>query len=77
MDTKDNKPEDKGSKPALTTSSSLDKPLLDEKTVEKAVDIDTSHLTLDDSAAKNGTSLEKENRLSMKLFTIKLKKAFL
>ncbi|MCK5360873.1 MAG: hypothetical protein KAJ95_09625, partial [Gammaproteobacteria bacterium] len=64
VDTKDNKPEDKGSKPALTTSSSLDKPLLDENTVEKSADIDTSHLTLNDSVAKAGTSLEEERDVS-------------
>ena len=63
-DTKDNKPEDKDSKPGLTTSSSLDKPLFDEKTVKKTADIDTSHLTLDNSTAKTGASLEKERDVS-------------
>jgi hypothetical protein len=59
-DNKDNRPEDKGSEPALTTSSSLDKPLLDEKPVEEVADIDTSHLTIDDNTAQAGGSLEKE-----------------
>ena len=63
-DNKDNKPEDKGSKPALTTSSSLDKPLLDEKPVEEAAGIDTSHLSLDDNTAQAGGSLEKERKES-------------
>jgi hypothetical protein len=60
-DKKDNNPEDKGSNPALTTSSSLDKPLLDEKLEEKAADIDTSHLTIDDNAAQAGGGLENEH----------------
>jgi len=59
-DKKDIKPEDTDSKPALTTSSSLDKPLLDEKSVEKVADIDTSHLTIDDNTAQAGGSLEHE-----------------
>ena len=60
-DKKDNNPEDKGSNPALSTSSSLDKPLLDEKPDEKAADIDTSHLTIDDNAAQAGGALENEH----------------
>jgi hypothetical protein len=60
---KDKQAEDKDSKPVFTTSSSLDKPLLDEKPTEKTADIDTSHLTIDDSTSSAGT-LESEREES-------------
>ena len=60
-DNKDDIPGKKDTKPGLTTSNSLDKPLLDEETAEKAADIDTSHLTLDDSPTQAGDSLEQES----------------
>jgi uncharacterized protein YdcH (DUF465 family) len=41
-DKKDNTPKDTGSKPVLTTSSSLDKPLLDEKPLEEVADTSSS-----------------------------------
>ncbi|MEA1888970.1 MAG: hypothetical protein U9N50_04215 [Pseudomonadota bacterium] len=63
IDKKDNAPSEKSAKSELTTSSSIDKPLLDEDPPEKAADIDTSHLTLDESSGQPGSTLEKEQEV--------------
>ena len=54
----DNKIPDQGTKRPLSTSSSLDKPLLDENTIEESTDIDISHLTVEEIAAQAGNALE-------------------
>ncbi len=59
-DKKDNTPSEENAKSELTTSNSHEKPLLDEKPLEENVDIDTSHLTLDESPGQSGTTLESE-----------------
>ena len=49
-DKKDKKTPGNGTKPAISTSSSLDKPLLDEDTAEIHPEIDTSHLSLEEDS---------------------------
>ena len=49
-DKKDKKTPDNGTTPAISTSSSLDKPLLDEDTAEIHPEIDTSHLSLEEDS---------------------------
>ncbi len=56
-DKKDNTPS-KGSKfPELTTSDSAEKPLSDEKPSEEIVEIDTSHLSIEDTTEKTSHPL--------------------
>ena len=58
----DKKIPDQGTKRPLSTSSSLDKPLLDENTVEESTDIDISHLSVDEIAAQAGSALENDRK---------------
>jgi len=62
-DKKDKIPSKESAKSKLTTSNSREKPLLDEKPAEETVDIDTSHLTLDESSGQSGSTLESEQEL--------------
>ena len=62
-DKKDNPPSKETAKSELTTSDSLEKPLLDEKLLEETADIDTSHLTIDESAGQPGSALENEQEI--------------
>ena len=57
-DKKDKKSPGNGTKPAISTSSSLDEPLIDKNSTENNADIDTSHLSIEDTAAETGSSLE-------------------
>ena len=60
-DKNDNKSRDNGKKPVISTSNSLDESLLDKNSTEKSADIDTSHLSLEDTTAqKTGSSLESD-----------------
>ncbi|MFW2441134.1 MAG: hypothetical protein ACN4GR_17385 [Arenicellales bacterium] len=62
-DKKDNPPSEETAKSELTSSGSLTKPLLDEQSSEETADIDTSHLTLDESADQPTGVLESERDL--------------
>lgn len=55
-----NKTRDNGKKPVNSTSNSLDESLLDKNSTEKSADIDTSHLSLEDTTAQTGRSLESD-----------------
>jgi hypothetical protein len=57
-DKKDDKSPVNGKKAAISTSSSLDEPLLDENSTEINADIDTSHLSLEETTAETASSLE-------------------
>ncbi len=57
---KDNTPSGDSEKPGLTTSTSNEKSLLGEEPDVTATDIDTSHLTLDESPTKSSGALEPE-----------------
>jgi hypothetical protein len=49
-----------GTRSPMSTSSSLENPLLDKNTVEESASIDTSHLTVDDITAQAGSALESD-----------------
>ena len=57
-DKKDDKSPVNGKKAAISTSSSLDEPLLDENSTDINADIDTSHLSLEETTAETASSLE-------------------
>ena len=57
VDEKDNNNSEESREPAITKSSSLDKPLADDSP-QPVADIDTSHLTLEESTTPAGNSLE-------------------
>ena len=61
-DKKDNKSRDNGKKPVISTSNSLDESLLDKNSTEKNADIDTSHLSLEDTTAQTGRSLQSDTK---------------
>ncbi len=62
-DKKDKAPSKESKNSELTTSNSHEKPLLDEKPLKEPADIDTSHLTLDESSGQPGGTLESEREL--------------
>lgn len=61
----DKTPSKKDAKPGPTTSTSSEKPLLGEEPEVEAADIDTSHLSLDESPEKSSGSLESENEVEV------------
>ncbi len=57
-DKKDKTPSEENAESELTTSNSLEKPLLDEKPPKETADIDTSYLTLDETPGQSNDTLE-------------------